>query len=546
MLSLTPFVRLRLHSRPSRSYTSSPQLIETHYDRPLEDPVDRRASIVSSRKTKSKKPSAAVAAAGAGAVVGGGTIAVLNRSQKDLSRSSSSASRRSALVEMLPEKFTKRSDSPVPNGDTAGPVVSPESNLKDLDEYGNHPATRSELERGHSLRQHSKAVAGAAGAATAAMVNGTAHSHGERDPIQRPHSAHAAVVPRSSEMERDGDDEHPPSTHQRRRPQSAAAGTFGPRDSRESRLSQATTLPDPSPYGRDQPLSPGGTTRQRRLPPITDDGETYDHAGAAGIGAGVVGGLAVGEVATLGRQHAMQSNGGERGHRLVDHGPVTVGRHSSFGHRPRPVSYYDDYGQHGFAADNRGAMVDRSNTVLSRATTLGRNGTLRRGANGGTIGRRPGAFGQGAGLSVGTQPEEILGRDDIHLRAELADREMNPRSLKKLTGSEKREAKRLSKMMVAEGRSQAKSVDAAIKDLKALTGLQRDAIGVERKSQRQLGKWTAREHKARMRFLKEKERYEEVEGKLKAAEDDFEERRDHAAGLTAQVAEKWVKWCAHG
>ena len=41
-----------------------------------------------------------------------------------------------------------------------------------------------------------------------------------------------------------------------------------------------------------------------------------------------------------------------------------------------------------------------------------------------------------------------------------------------------------------------------------------------------------------MRFLKEKERYEKVEGDLRNAENDYEERRDHAAGLTAQVAER--------
>ena len=60
----------------------------------------------------------------------------------------------------------------------------------------------------------------------------------------------------------------------------------------------------------------------------------------------------------------------------------------------------------------------------------------------------------------------------------------------------------------------------------------------ERKSQKRLSNWTSKEHKARLRFLKEKERYEKVEGDLRNAENDYEERRDHAAGLTAQVAEK--------
>lgn len=68
--------------------------------------------------------------------------------------------------------------------------------------------------------------------------------------------------------------------------------------------------------------------------------------------------------------------------------------------------------------------------------------------------------------------------------------------------------------------------------------LQKEAAYAERKSQVRLGKWTSKEHRARLRFLKEKERYERVEGELRNAENDYEERRDHAAGLTSQVAEK--------
>ena len=49
--------------------------------------------------------------------------------------------------------------------------------------------------------------------------------------------------------------------------------------------------------------------------------------------------------------------------------------------------------------------------MISRAGTNGRNGTLSRSANGGTVGSRRGAFGRGAGASVGTQPEEVLGRE---------------------------------------------------------------------------------------------------------------------------------------
>ena len=103
--------------------------------------------------------------------------------------------------------------------------------------------------------------------------------------------------------------------------------------------------------------------------------------------------------------------------------------------------------------------------------------------------------------------------------------------------AEKKDAARLAKVIVSEGKAEAAGVKGSIKELEQLSRLQKEAAKTERKSQLRLGKWTAKEHKGRLRFLKEKERYEKVEGELRNAENDYEERRDHAAGLTAQVAE---------
>jgi len=90
----------------------------------------------------------------------------------------------------------------------------------------------------------------------------------------------------------------------------------------------------------------------------------------------------------------------------------------------------------------------------------------------------------------------------------------------------------------SEGKAEAAAVKGGIKELERLSKLQKEAAKAERKSQMRLSKYTSKEHKARLRFLKEKERYERVEGDLRNAENDYEERRDHGAGLTAQVAEK--------
>ncbi|WVF72200.1 hypothetical protein IAT40_007012 [Kwoniella sp. CBS 6097] len=301
-----------------------------------------------------------------------------------------------------------------------------------------------------------------------------------------------------------------------------------------------------------RPPSVAGSTR--RLPQLAED---------------AAGGLAVGEVASHERQRQLQQGDNQR-HSLQDNGPISRDRsttfeepqlnhnpnraqspsspqrpHSAFGYRPqpnllsisegdRPESRYEgNQGQ-----DSRAGVLNRNGTVLSRAGTMGRNGTLSRGANGGTIGSRRGAFGRGAGASIGTQPEEVLGRDDIHMRAELSERILDDTTLRKLSTMEKKDARRLSKVIKQEGKAEAKAVTGSIKELERLTKLQREAAATERKSQLRLSKWTKNEHKARLRFLKEKERYEKVEAELRNAENDYEERRDHAAGLTSQVAEK--------
>lgn len=162
------------------------------------------------------------------------------------------------------------------------------------------------------------------------------------------------------------------------------------------------------------------------------------NAVGAGVGAGV-GAAGVGEVMSSDRQRALQGQGTERERprsrvSLHDDGPADRssgdrdsrdrnlspgGRpQSSFGHRPQPnlmtvaedgrESRYESGG----GRDSRGAgVLGRSGTVMSRANTMGRNGTLSRAANGGTVGSRRGAFGRGAGASIGTQPEEVLGRE---------------------------------------------------------------------------------------------------------------------------------------
>lgn len=310
----------------------------------------------------------------------------------------------------------------------------------------------------------------------------------------------------------------------------------------------------------------GDDNQPPRLPSRTASARNrqFNEAGAAGVGA-AAGGLAVGEVVSQQRQRELQGGNSRRnsGFALQDSGAVPRATttfeepsdnqqgpaaravsprpQSAFGHRPQPQLLAINEGQgeqQQDGRDSRAGVLGRNGTVISRANTLGRNGTLSRGANGGTIGSRKGAFGRGAGASIGTQPEEVLGRDDIHTRAELSERILDDATLHRLSNMEKKDARRLTKIIKKEAKTEAQAVQTSIKELERLCALQKEAATAERKSQLRLTKWTSKEHKARMRFLKEKERYERIEGELRNAENDFEERRDHAAGLTAQVAEK--------
>ncbi|BEI81149.1 hypothetical protein CcaverHIS002_0203090 [Cutaneotrichosporon cavernicola] len=435
----------------------------------------------------------------------------LNRHQRTVSETTRANTAANAQTLERPEMY----DAPSPSRSYINAPAPETRYQRPLDEVQRRLSTQSaqRVSRSGSTkfveqapvspREHASSPVGAAAAGAAGALGGASlaeHVHTPRaDPYARPASAHELSRRSSAQQERDGPFARP-------RPMSAMAA---PRDSAMRRDGSGSLRGQLSPsasmsgHGHNQGHGHG------RLPPIADE------VGYAGVGAGT--GLAVGQVAPFARQHEMQ------GGTLRDDGPVPYDRpYSQFGHRP-------EVGIGDWAARREEGRLARSGTALSR-TTVGRSGT--------THSRRSGAFGRGAGLTVGTQPEDVLGRDDIHERTEVAERILSPATLRRLQGMEKKEGRAFAKMLKAEGKEQARAVGAALADLKRMAKMQKGAIENERKSQRNLAKWTARENRARMRFLKEKEQYEKVEGELRNAENDYEERRDHAAGLTEQIAEK--------
>lgn len=120
----------------------------------------------------------------------------------------------------------------------------------------------------------------------------------------------------------------------------------------------------------------------------------------------------IGDVISHDRQRQMQQ--GQERPRVSLHDEPTHASSprpmSPFGARPQPnLMTVTEDGAEGGRESRTGALT--RNGTVNRASTLGRNGTMSRATNGGTIGTRRGAFGRGAGASIGTQPEEVLGRE---------------------------------------------------------------------------------------------------------------------------------------
>ena len=225
------------------------------------------------------------------------------------------------------------------------------------------------------------------------------------------------------------------------RSESVYEGSIRPTEKRAPSV-KAASIKAPSTKAPtiNRPPSVAGSVRQRQT----------SGQGVAGLGddalGGVAAGTAVGQIMPVERQRELQQTNNVQPTRassnsrtsLVDHAPSgrDSGRErnatfdaperatsprpmSPFGHRPQPnlmsvaedgrESRYDIRDTNG--RDSRNGQLGRSGTVLSRANTLGRTGTLSRATNGVTVGNRRGAFGRGAGASVGTQPEEVLGRE---------------------------------------------------------------------------------------------------------------------------------------
>lgn len=181
-------------------------------------------------------------------------------------------------------------------------------------------------------------------------------------------------------------------------------------------------------------------------------------------------------------------------------------------------------------------------TGSGNGADLGRNNTYRSTVSRGSTMRRGGAFANGSALQGGGHAENI-GRDDIHNRTAAADRALigtagGANIGRKISGAEKKDAKRMSKLIVKEAYAEKQAVKGAMKELEALQKVQKGALEVELKAQKKHTKALQIHDKAYRKFLKQKEVYDRIEADLRSREEQYDAARQHSQAQTELLAEK--------
>lgn len=100
-----------------------------------------------------------------------------------------------------------------------------------------------------------------------------------------------------------------------------------------------------------------------------------------------------------------------------------------------------------------------------------------------------------------------------------------------------KDAKRLSKVIKAEGKTQKVTLAAAIDELTSLQKLQKAAASDEARARKQHTKAQKNAHKLQAAYLEAKARWEHAEADFKARGEQLDASREHAARVTQQLAD---------
>lgn len=183
---------------------------------------------------------------------------------------------------------------------------------------------------------------------------------------------------------------------------------------------------------------------------------------------------------TFAAERAMSPGPNDMGfNRLAIQDPPVVQTTTTVGPSPGPpVTAFSPT-----AATPLAKRVTTSAAAGANGADLGRSQTYRTGVSRGSTVRRGGAFANGSALSGGGAAE-TYGREDIHNRNDLATRNLiaagRPGAAvsRKISSAEKKDAKRMSKLIKNEGETERAAVRAAMRELEQLQKVQKAAAYV--------------------------------------------------------------------
>ncbi|KAL5525670.1 hypothetical protein ACEPAG_7006 [Sanghuangporus baumii] len=147
-----------------------------------------------------------------------------------------------------------------------------------------------------------------------------------------------------------------------------------------------------------------------------------------------------------------------------------------------------------------------------------------------------GAFAKGAGVTgPDAIPDEVDGQ---HQRTVTAESQISEGAKNKITKYEGKDAKRLMKVIKAEGKAQKNNLSASLKELSKMQSVQKHASKDESKALSASNKATSRAHDKHSKFASAKAAYEQAEADAKTRKEALESARVHAQEMTAGLAEK--------
>ncbi|KAI5122897.1 hypothetical protein M0805_007575 [Coniferiporia weirii] len=150
--------------------------------------------------------------------------------------------------------------------------------------------------------------------------------------------------------------------------------------------------------------------------------------------------------------------------------------------------------------------------------------------------RLSGAFAGGAAL---TGPSAMPDNDEIqHQRAATAESGMSEEAKARVARSELKDAKRISKVIKAEGRTQDQNLQAALSELGQLQKVQKQAASDESRALSAHTKSTDNEHRLHTKFISVKAAHERAEADLRASEEQLGASRARAQAQTQALATK--------